>query len=245
MSSRNTQLQEVKDIVDAKKNEAYFYNQQELKGYTHTDSTLADMNDVYQASQNLDFFKKQTLEGFNNPDDIYTDPNVVPLATQNTKQGMEQADTAGTLLGNATSGAAAVEDKLTMARALYQHQAMIGQVAGNNQKMMERNLDTLKRAYIIQRYEEEKNNDRRRIISNLSILLLLLIIVVILYKNNIVSISFVYTSFLVVSLTIGFYLSYQYYYDYYVRDQVFYKERRFAVNQENKETGVCPTGPSQ
>jgi cell division protein FtsB len=238
---QESDFQQARDFLDAKHNEEYFYKNSLLRGFNSTASGLASSRDVHQATQNLDYYK-QKVEGFvDDINNISPDPDVTQVAQENTRMGLKQADTAATLLENAATGASAAEDKLTMARALYQHQAMIGQVAGNNQKMMERNLDTLRRAYLIQRYEEEKNNDRRRIISNLCIVLLLLVIVVILYKNNTLSISFVYTSFLLAFIFIGCYLSYQYYYDYYIRDQVYYKERRFNTNsvEDNSDTS-CP-----
>ena len=48
--------------------------------------------------------------------------------------------------------------------------------------------------------------------------------------------------FSISAIFIGFYIAYQYYYDYYVRDRIFYNQIYLIVKEEEKEQQMSYTG---
>lgn len=121
----------------------------------------------------------------------------------------------------------------------YAYQNMILSNLVENNNLTAAQVNTLRRKYQILKYEEEKNQDRNRIMTNLVIVLLLLIIATVLYKKLIISYDTLVIIFLTSSLFIGFYLVYQYYYDYYIRDKVFYTQIYKQIKDDEAKP-VCP-----
>lgn len=122
----------------------------------------------------------------------------------------------------------------------YAYQNMILSNLVENNNLTAAQVNTLRRKYQILKYEEEKNQDRNRIMTNLVIVLLLLIIASVLYKKGIIAYDTLVIMFLVSSLFIGFYLVYQYYYDYYVRDKIFYTQIYKQLEDDDEKKPVCP-----
>lgn len=121
---------------------------------------------------------------------------------------------------------------------------ILGGLIDNNNNIHSKN-NTLRRQYQIQKYEEMKNIDRNRIMNNLAIVLLILLISTIIYKMNIISLSSLTLIFIVGSIFIGLYLSYQYYYDYYIRDKIFYNQIYKTMEENDDNNNKCPINNTQ
>jgi hypothetical protein len=120
----------------------------------------------------------------------------------------------------------------------YQNVLLSNLVKNNNLSAAQ--INTLRRKYQILKYEEEKNQDRNRIMTNLVIVLLLLVIATVLYKKGVIGYDTLVLLFLVSSIFIGFYLVYQYYYDYYVRDKIFYNQIYKQIEDDNDNKKCQP-----
>ena len=128
----------------------------------------------------------------------------------------------------------------------YAYQNMILSNLVNTNNLSAAQINTLRRKYQILKYEEDKNQDRNRIMTNLVIVLLGLVITTILYKKGFFSYETLVMVFSVSAIFIGFYIAYQYYYDYYVRDRIFYNQIYTSVKEEEEEEKKCPVqeGPN-
>jgi hypothetical protein len=108
---------------------------------------------------------------------------------------------------------------------------------------LDENKETLQRKYMIYKYEEEKNQDRNRIIINITLILLGLIIVTVAYKYYLIGGRTLSALYILSSIVVGFYIAYQYYYDYYIRDKIFYAEmiKTLPKDKNNKTLNEsCP-----
>jgi hypothetical protein len=128
----------------------------------------------------------------------------------------------------------------TNMRNTYAYQNMILSNLVKNNNLTAAQINTLRRKYQILKYEEEKNQDRNLIMTNLVIVLLLLIILTVLYKKLIISYDILVLSYLVSAILTGFYLVYQYYYDYYIRDKIFYNQIYKQIEDDESKKPVCP-----
>lgn len=131
-------------------------------------------------------------------------------------------------------------------RNTYAYQNMILSNMVNTNNLSAAQINTLRRKYQILKYEEEKNQDRNRIMTNLVIVLLSLVIATILYKKGFFNYETLVMIFSVSAIFIGFYMAYQYYYDYYVRDRIFYNQIYSMVRDEEEKENKCPVqeGPN-